>query len=122
MIGKHNRENIKAAVTVAHLFNIDNNTITEAIKKFKPLSHRLQMVGKFRQIIFYDDAISTTPESTILAIESLKILEQFFLVAKIEGMISINWLTLLFIIKYQILFYFLTVEKKYVVIKKYCWN
>ena len=85
LIGKHNRENIKAAVTVAHLFNIDNNTITEAIKKFKPLSHRLQMVGKFRQIIFYDDAISTTPESTILAIESLKNIGTIFLGGEDRG-------------------------------------
>ena len=85
LIGKHNRENIKAAVTVAHLFNIDNNTITAAIKKYKPLSHRLQMVGKFRQIIFYDDAISTTPESTILAIESLKNIGTIFLGGEDRG-------------------------------------
>jgi len=85
LIGKHNRENIKAAVTVAHLLNIDNNTIADAIKKFEPLSHRLQMVGKFKEIIFYDDAISTTPQSTILAIESLKNVETIFLGGEDRG-------------------------------------
>jgi len=50
-----------------------------AVKKFKPLPHRLQMIGKFKEIIFYDDAISTTPESTILAIESLKQIGTIFL-------------------------------------------
>ena len=79
LIGKHNRENIKAAITVAHLLNINNETIVEAVKKFKPLPHRLQMIGKFKEIIFYDDAISTTPESTILAIESLKQIGTIFL-------------------------------------------
>lgn len=79
LIGKHNRENIKASITVAHLLNINNETIVEAVKKFKPLPHRLQMIGKFTEIIFYDDAISTTPESTILAIESLKQIGTIFL-------------------------------------------
>lgn len=79
LIGEHNKENIKAAITVAHLLNIDNNTITKAIKEFKPLPHRLELVGKFKEIIFYDDAISTTPQSTILAIESLKNVGTIFL-------------------------------------------
>jgi len=85
LIGEHNRENIKAAITVAHLLNIDNNTIVDAIKKFKPLPHRLQMVGKFKEIIFYDDAISTTPQSTILAIESLKNVGTIFLGGEDRG-------------------------------------
>ncbi|EKE13899.1 MAG: UDP-N-acetylmuramoyl-L-alanine-D-glutamate ligase [uncultured bacterium] len=79
LIGTHNKENIKAAVTVAHLLNIDDQIINEAIKKFKPLPHRLQLVGKFKEITFYDDAISTTPESTILAIESLNNIGTIFL-------------------------------------------
>ncbi len=79
LIGKHNIENIKAAVTVTHLLQIEDKTIIEAIKKFKPLPHRLQMIGKFKKIIFYDDAISTTPQSTIMAIESLKYIGTIFL-------------------------------------------
>ena len=79
LIGDHNKENIKAAITVAHLLDIDNNTIVKAIKEFKPLPHRLELIGKFKEIIFYDDAISTTPQSTILAIESLKNVGTIFL-------------------------------------------
>ncbi len=85
LIGLHNRENIKAAVTVAHLLNIKDDTIVEAVKKFKSLPHRLQMVGKFKEIIFYDDAISTTPQSTILAIESLKNVGTIFLGGEDRG-------------------------------------
>lgn len=79
LIGKHNRENIKAAITAVRLLNVNNDTIVEAIRKFKPLPHRLQLIGKFKEITFYDDAISTTPQSTILAIESLKNIGTIFL-------------------------------------------
>jgi UDP-N-acetylmuramoylalanine--D-glutamate ligase len=85
LLGEHNRENIKAAITVAHLFNINNATIVEAIKQFKPLPHRLQLIGTFKKIIFYDDAISTTPQSTILAIESLKNVGTIFLGGEDRG-------------------------------------
>lgn len=85
LIGRHNKENIKAAVTVSHLLNIDNDAIVKAIKEFKPLPHRLEFVGKFKEIIFYDDAISTTPESTILAIESLKNIATIFLGGQNRG-------------------------------------
>ncbi|MBU2505043.1 MAG: UDP-N-acetylmuramoyl-L-alanine--D-glutamate ligase, partial [Candidatus Omnitrophica bacterium] len=71
LLGEHNKENIKAAVTVAKLLNISEKIIKKAIKKFVPLPHRLEFVAEFRGIKFYDDAISTTPESTIMAIKSL---------------------------------------------------
>ncbi len=85
LLGEHNRENIRASVTVAHLLGIKNAFIVEAVKKFVPLPHRLQMVGTFKKITFYDDAISTTPESTILAIESLKNVGTIFLGGEDRG-------------------------------------
>jgi len=71
LLGGHNQENIKAAIAVAKIFNVPDKTIKEAIKEFKPINHRLEFVGEFKGIKFYDDAISTTPESTIMAIKSL---------------------------------------------------
>ena len=75
LLGRHNQENIGAAVTVAKLFKVRKNIIEQAIKKFKPLEHRLEYVGKFKNIHFYNDVLSTTPESTIEAIDTLKNLE-----------------------------------------------
>lgn len=85
LLGEHNRKNIMAAVTVAHLLKIDDKNITEAIKKFQPLPHRLQKVGRFKGITFYDDAISTTPDSTMAAINSLKNIGTIFLGGEDRG-------------------------------------
>lgn len=71
LLGEHNKQNIRAAAAVAKIFHIPDTAIEEAIRQFKPLPHRLELVGEFLGIKFYNDAISTTPESTIMAIRSL---------------------------------------------------
>lgn len=85
LIGEHNIENIRAAITVAHLLEVNDDVTTGSIKAFQPLPHRLQKVGIFKKITFYDDAISTTPESTIFAIESLKNIGTIFLGGEDRG-------------------------------------
>lgn len=71
LLGDHNVDNVRAAVTAVRLFNITNDQIQQALQSFKPLPHRLQNVGTFQGITFYDDAISTTPESTIAALKAI---------------------------------------------------
>lgn len=70
--GEHNLDNIRGAMTVAHLLGIDDATIHRAVLVFEPLPHRLTDIGTFRGIRFVDDAIATAPEPTILAIQTLK--------------------------------------------------
>jgi UDP-N-acetylmuramoylalanine--D-glutamate ligase len=79
LVGKHNEDNIRAAIAVVHILKIPEKNIINAIKKFKPLPHRLEFVREFKGIKFYDDAISTTPESTIAAIKALKNVGTIFL-------------------------------------------
>ena len=85
LIGPHNRENIRAAVSAVKEFAIADAKIRRGIKTFKPLPHRLEFVGKHKNIRFYDDAISTTPESTIMAIKSLKEVDTIFLGGENRG-------------------------------------
>ena len=85
LLGSHNKKNIRAAVAVAKEFGISDVLIKAAIEKFKPLPHRLEFVGEFNNIKFYDDAISTTPESTIEAIKSLKNIDTIFLGGEDRG-------------------------------------
>jgi UDP-N-acetylmuramoylalanine--D-glutamate ligase len=85
LIGEHNKENITAAVAVAKELGISDAVIKTAIEKFEPLPHRLEFVGEFKGIKFYDDAISTTPESTIMALKSLPKVGTIFLGGQERG-------------------------------------
>ena len=85
LIGTHNKDNVRAAVAVAEELGIFDKKIKSGIETFTPLPHRLEFVGKFNDINFYDDAISTTPESTVEAIKSLESVDTIFLGGEERG-------------------------------------
>ncbi len=68
--GSHNLENILAAVLVGVALGVPNEILEQSIQSFKGLEHRLEFVTEKRGVKFYNDSFSTTPESTIAAIQS----------------------------------------------------
>ena len=70
LIGKFNLQNVIAATQVARIFGISNKDMRVAIKNFKPLPHRLEYVGTFKGVKFYNDSLATLPEPTISAINT----------------------------------------------------
>ena len=72
LIGEHNKNNIMAARLAAHICGVAEEDIRKAVKNFNGLPHRLEFVGEFDGIRYYNDSISTIPEATIAAIQSLK--------------------------------------------------
>ena len=64
--GKYYELDMAAAKAVAKIFKVP------VLKKFKSLPHRLEFVGKFRGIFFYNDSLSTIPETTIEALDFLR--------------------------------------------------
>lgn len=79
LLGEGNRQNIQAALAVAQHLQISREATSQAIRTFKPLPHRLEFVGEFHGIHFYDNASSTTPESTIEALKTIPNVATIFL-------------------------------------------
>jgi len=68
--GSHNLENILAACTVGFIHNIPGKIILKALENFPGIPYRLEFIGKFKGIVFYNDTCATTPEATLAALES----------------------------------------------------
>jgi UDP-N-acetylmuramoylalanine--D-glutamate ligase len=79
LLGPHNVRNIEGACTAAGLCGVPSELCMQGLATFSPLRHRLQLVGEFAGIRFYDDAISTTPQSTIAALQSITQISMVFL-------------------------------------------
>ena len=70
--GIHNLYNTAIVYTICrHAFNISDSDFLFALKSFVPLPHRLQCIGEYNGITYYDDSISTVPQTTIAALKAL---------------------------------------------------
>ena len=71
LIGNHNLKNIMVVLLISKLLNLDISRAADVINSFKPLEHRLENIGTFNEITYYDDAIATVPEATINGINAI---------------------------------------------------
>ena len=72
LLGNHNLSNIMFVLLVVKLLKLDLNKAINTINEFKTLKHRLEYVGEFNKIKYYDDAIATIPAATINAVKALE--------------------------------------------------
>lgn len=72
LIGDHNKKNILTALIVTNILGVSKGNGLKAVESFKGLEHRLEYVGTFKNIKFYNDSIATAQEAVINAVESLK--------------------------------------------------
>lgn len=68
--GRHNLENVAAAVAVGKIMKISPKTIQTAIEDFKGIPDRLELVRKINKIAFYNDTCATIPEATMAALNT----------------------------------------------------
>ncbi len=69
--GNHNLNDIMFVLAVSNILNLDLEKTINAINEFNPLEHRLEYVGKFDGVYYYNDSIATIPEATIESIKAL---------------------------------------------------
>lgn len=70
--GEHNFQNVKAALLACDAYGVDYLELIPYLYTFKPLEHRLEPVGTFGGVTFYNDSISTIPQAAISACEALR--------------------------------------------------
>ena len=70
--GEKNLQNVLFAVGVSMCLKIKPSVIYDGVKNFKSISHRLEYVGNFFGVDYYNDSKSTNVACVQMAIESLK--------------------------------------------------
>lgn len=69
--GRHNLFNAAFVYRASKDLGVSDEDFIKALATFEPLKHRLEFVGRFDGIDYYDDSISTTVKSAISAVESI---------------------------------------------------
>ena len=70
--GRHNLENVAAAVTVTRLLGASVRSIRESVARFRGVPHRLEWVREIRGVDFYNDSKATNPTSARRALEAFE--------------------------------------------------
>ena len=72
LIGDHNLKNIMFVLTIVKIMGLDFAKAKEVIKKFHGLKYRMEFIGKYHDIKFYNDTIATIPDATISALIAIR--------------------------------------------------
>jgi UDP-N-acetylmuramoylalanine--D-glutamate ligase len=70
--GVHNQENVMAAVGLASKLGVSAQKALDAAVDFTPRKHRLELVGEYGQVKYYDDSKGTNIGAVAMALASFK--------------------------------------------------
>lgn len=70
--GLHNLENALAAAAVAYFGGISPDVITNTLKKFEGVEHRIEFVQEVGGVRFVNDSKGTNPDASIKAVEAIE--------------------------------------------------
>lgn len=68
--GRHNVQNVMAALLAALAIGLEPSTLCDAVKSFRAMSHRLEPIATIGGVLFVDDSKATNPGSVIAALHS----------------------------------------------------
>ena len=77
--GTHNYYNIMAALAVCRKLGVTHDQIMHGLNTFHGLPNRIEYIGQYDGIAFYNDSISTIPEATVAAVRALRRVETLIL-------------------------------------------
>ena len=68
--GRHNMENALAAAAVGRIAGLADDVIDAAVRSFKGVEHRLELVGEWGGVRWYNDSKATNPDAGRVALSS----------------------------------------------------
>jgi len=71
LLGKHNYENVCAAIAMTKAAGIPDDIIIDTVKSFKAVEHRIEYVAEKNGVTYYNDSKGTNPEAAVKAIEAM---------------------------------------------------
>ena len=71
LVGSPGVEDAVAAAGAALEYGVEPKAVARAIRGFRPLAHRLQIVAESAGITYIDDSKATNPHATLAAVEGL---------------------------------------------------
>ena len=71
LLGRHNYENVMAAVAISISMGVPIEVIRTAAKRFKAVEHRIEFVLERAGVKYYNDSKGTNPDAAIQAIRAM---------------------------------------------------
>jgi UDP-N-acetylmuramoylalanine--D-glutamate ligase len=68
--GRHNMENALAAAAIGRIAGLSDETINAAIRSFKGVEHRLELVGEWAGVRWFNDSKATNPDAGRVALSA----------------------------------------------------
>ena len=68
--GRHNMENALAAAAVGRIAGMSDEAINTAIRSFKGVEHRLELVGEWAGVRWFNDSKATNPDAGRVALSA----------------------------------------------------
>ncbi len=69
--GRHNHENAAAAIALGRALGLSTDDVLEGLRRFRALPHRMALVGRHRDVTFYDDSKATNVGAAVTALRGL---------------------------------------------------
>jgi UDP-N-acetylmuramoylalanine--D-glutamate ligase len=71
LLGKHNHENVMAAIAMALCMNVPLSVIRKTCMEFKAVEHRIEFVTERNGVKYFNDSKGTNPDAAIQAVKAM---------------------------------------------------
>lgn len=71
LLGRHNHENVMAAIAMSIRMGVPMDSIRKTVKEFKAVEHRIEFVLERAGVKYYNDSKGTNPDAAIQAIRAM---------------------------------------------------